>query len=195
MRVIWSLILVLSSGCGYQFQGSGSILPPDVKTISIAQSENRTTEPGLALKFREALRQRFDRYGAVKVISDASSADAVLTTTIKDVTSQVRNTSGATDQGFDQVMVVTISGALKKKSGQILWKTDALQVYQSFADISGVVVTTAAGFAGSDQSAGQIQGLSNNARELSRGQKQIALTAALEEASRQIYNSAVAEDF
>ena len=193
MRVICGLILILSTGCGYQFQGGGSILPPDVKTVAIAQSENRTVEPGLALRFQESLRERFDRYGAVKVISDTAAADAVLTTVIKDVSSQVRNTSGATDQGFDQVLAVTISGELKKKTGQILWKTDMLQIYQSFADVSGVVVTTAAGFAGSDQSQTQLGGLSN--RELSRGQKQIALNAALDEASRQIYNSAVAEDF
>ena len=193
MRVIWILILILSSGCGYQFQGAGSILPPDVKTVAISPTENRTTEPGLSQKFREALRERFDRYGAVKVVSDASSADAVLKTVIKEVSSQVRNTSGTTDQGVDQVMVVTISGELKKKSGQILWKTDNLQVYQSYAEVSGVVVTTAAGFAGSDQSAAQIGNLSS--RELSRGQKLTSINAALEEASRQIYNSAVAEDF
>lgn len=187
------LILILSTGCGYQFQGSGSILPPDVKTVAIAPSENRTTEPGLSFKFSESLRSRFDRYGAVKVTTDQGAADAILTTAIKDISSQVRNTSGTTDQGFDQVLAVTISGELKKKTGQVLWKTENLMVYQSFADVSGVVVTTSAGFAGSDQSAQQLSGLSN--RELSRGQKTMAITAALEEAARQIYNSAVAEDF
>jgi hypothetical protein len=145
------------------------------------------------VRFSEALRARFDRYGVVKVTADTASADAVLHTVIKDISSQVRNTSGATDQGFDEVLAVTISGDLKKKSGQILWKTDGMIIYQSFANVSGVVVTTSASFAGSDQTASNIANLSN--RELSRGQKQIAINAALEESARQIYNSAVAEDF
>jgi len=195
MRIPVSIILLFVTGCGYQFQGSGSILPTDVKTVAISQAENQTTEPGLALRFSEALRSRFERYGAVQVSSDEGNADAVLKTTIKDVGSRVRNTNGVSDQEVDQELVLTISGELKKRSGQILWKIDGLKVYQSFAGVSGVIVTRSAGFAGSDFSASQLGNLTNNNRELSRGQKQVALNAALDEAARQIYNDAVAEDF
>jgi len=180
-------------GCGYQFQGSGSILPQDVKTIYILQTENQTTEPGLALQFTEALRTRFERYGVVKLVDSAGQADATLRTVVKDVSTRVRNTSGTTDQEFDQDLALTVFGELKKKNGQTIWRNDALTVYQSFAGISGVVVTQSAQFAGSDQSASQISGLNN--RELARGQKDIALNEALDESARQIYNEAVAEDF
>lgn len=188
---------VLLAGCGYQFQGSGSILPEDIKTIAILQAENKTTEPGVSLKFTEALRSRFERYGVVKVIDSPAAADAVLKTVVKEVGSRVRNTTGAserqTDVELDLELALTVFGELKRRSGQVLWRNDGIRVYQSFAGVSGVIVTRSAGFAGSDLSSQQLGTLSN--REVSRGQKDAALNDALEESARLIYNEAVAEDF
>lgn len=181
------------SGCGYQFQGSGSILPEDVKTVAVLQTENQTTEPNLSLQFTEAIRSRFERYGVIKVVDSASSADAVLKTIIKNVGTRVRNTTGETDQELDLELALTVYGELKKKNGQVLWRNEGIRVYQSFAGVSGVVVTRSAQFAGSDQSGTQLSNLST--REVSRGQKEAALNEAMEEASRLIYNDAVAEDF
>jgi outer membrane lipopolysaccharide assembly protein LptE/RlpB len=191
-------IFFLLTGCGYQFQGSGSILPQNVKTVHVMQAENQTTEPGLTLQFTEALRSRFERYGVVRLVDSPGEADAVLRTVIKDVSTRVRNTSGPTDSGptdqeLDQDLALTISAELKKRSGQTLWRNDRLKIYQSFAGVSGVVVTQSAQFAGSNLSAQQIRGLNN--RELARGQKEIALNEALEESARRIYSEAVAEDF
>ena len=193
MRALWLITILFFNGCGYQFQGSGSILPADVKTIAILQAENQTTEPALSVRFSEALRSRFERYEAVRVVQDEGGADAVLKSVIRDVGSRVRNTSGTTDQEFDQELVLTVDSELKRKNGQILWKAVGLKVYLSFAGVSGVVVTQSAAFAGSDISTSQLGALST--RELSRGQKDIALNEAMDEMARQIYNSAVAEDF
>jgi len=194
--ILWSVLAALSSGCGYNFQGSGTILPEDVRTVAIVQSQNETTEPGLAIQFTEALRTRFERYGVVKVVQEAGGADAILRSSIKRVGTRVRNTTGATDQldvEVDLELAFTVSAELKKKNGQILWRDDSKTVYQSFASVGGVVVTQSAQFAGSDQSASQLSSL--NTRELSRGQKDRAMNDAMDEAARQIYNEAVAEDF
>ena len=39
-----AVLLLTGSGCGYRLQGSGSVLPPDVQKIAVAQVENNTTE-------------------------------------------------------------------------------------------------------------------------------------------------------
>lgn len=161
--------------------------------MAVAPVENTTTEPGLGLRFTDALRTRFERYGAVTVIDDISGADAVLKTKVKDVDTRVRNVSGTTDQELDLELVLITSAELRRRNGQILWRDDNLRVSQSFAGVGSVVVTRGATFAGGDIGASQLSTLST--REVSRGQKEAALDEAMDEASRRIYNEAVAADF
>lgn len=188
------LVLVAATlGCGYQFQGSGSVLPPDVKTVAIPTVQNNTTESGLALRFTEALRTRFERYGVVKVVEDARDADAVLNAKITAVNTRVRNTTGDTDVSVDLELIMAISAELKRKGGQVLWRDPSLRVSEPFAGVGDVVVTSSSQFAQGGISSGALSSL--GAREVSRGQQEQALNDLIEEATRQIYMSAVAADF
>ena len=190
---IFLVALGLFSGCGYQFQGSGSILPDDVKTVAIPIAENSTTEPGLGLRFTEALRSRFDRYGAVSVIEDSADADAVLRAKILGIDYRVRNVTSTTDIELEQELVMIIGAELRHKTGQLLWRNERLQVIESFASTSDVVVTSSAEFSSGNIGSGSLGSLGS--REVSRGQQDEALEEVLEEASRKIYLQAVAADF
>lgn len=183
----------LLAGCGYQFQGSGSVLPEDVKSVAILPSENLTTEPGLGPKLTEALRSRFERYGVVKVVESAREADAVLISKIQKVDTVVRNTSSGTDIELDVELMVQIDAVLKRRNGQVLWKADGMRVTQPFAGVAGVVVTTSSSFVTGNISQASLNTL--GAREVSRGQKQQALDDIVDELARKLYNSAVAADF
>ncbi len=188
-----SLTALSLISCGYQFQGSGSILPDDIKTVAIPVVENDTSESGLGLKFTEELRSRFERYGVLKVVDDRSSADAILNVRILGVDTRTRSVTGNTDQALEQDILMTISGELKRRNGQILWKNPLLQAAESFADVSDVVVTSSAQFAQSGISSGTLGDL--GAREVSRGQKEQALQGLMEEMGRVLYLDAVAQDF
>lgn len=193
MRVLLLVLLSSLVSCGYSFQGSGSILPDDVKSIDIKVAENNTTETGLGVRFTEKLRSRFERYGAVEVVDPGEEADAELVTSILSVSNQVRDVTGSSDIALELEMILTIKAELKMRNGQILYRNDLLQVSESFGSVSDVVVTSSSQFSQGAIGAGTLSTLGS--REVSRGQQNEAIEEALEEAARVLYLDAVAADF
>ena len=195
MRRIGLLAVLFAAvqGCGYAFQGSGSILPQDIKTVAIPLAENNTTEPGLGQRFTEALRSRFDRYGAVKVVEDEDEADAVLYAKVVDVESKVSDVTSTTDIELESELVLTIAAELRRRNGQLLYKNGGMSISDSAASDRNVVVTSSSQFAQSDISSGQLDNLGS--REVARGAGTQVLEDLLEEASRRLYLEAVAADF
>ncbi len=195
MKQIATLLLGLFviSGCGYGFQGSGSVLPDDVKTISVRLAENNTTEPGLGLRFTEKLRSRFERYGAVKVVDPDQDADAELITSIKQVENRTRDVTGVTDIALELELTMTVRAELRMKNGQVLYRNENLRATETFGSVSDVVVTSSSQFAQGGIESGTLSTLGS--REVSRGQQNQALEEVMEEAARVLYLDAVAADF
>lgn len=180
-------------GCGYQLQGSGTSLPPDIKSVAIMPVENTTTEAGLGLQLTEGLISEFEQYGALQIVTDEREADAILRARVLKVGTRVESVTGSTDIELEQQLIMTVSAELRRQSGQLLWKNDALEAYQSFGSTSDVVVTTSSSFAQGGIGAaglGELEG-----REVSRGQQQEAMEQLVEEVSRRVYLEAVSEDF
>jgi len=192
----WALmtcVSALAAGCGYSFQGSGSILPPDVKTVAIPLAENNTTEAGLGLRFTESLRSRFDRYGAVKVVENEDEADAILIAKVIDVQTEVSDTTSNTDIELESEVVLTVAAELRKKNGQLLYRNAKMSISDSAASVGDVVVTSSSQFAQSGIGSGTLDTLGS--REVARGQGTQVVEDLIEEASRRIYLDAVAADF
>lgn len=187
------VLMFAEAGCGYQFQGSGSSLPEDIKTIGIMPVDNKTTEPDLGLQLTESLRERFDRYGAVKVVDDVSGADAVLSTAIESVSSQVASVTGSSDIELQSDLIITVSGELKASDGRVLWRSPRITVTSAIANVRDAISTTSSAFAQSGIGSSGLKTL--DSRELSRGQQEVALQEMIEEVARKIYLDAVAADF
>lgn len=192
-QIAVAFVTMFGAGCGYTFQGSGSILPPDVKTIAIPLAENDTTEPGVAQRFTESLRSRFDRYGAVKVISETSQADVVLLARVVDVDTHIAGTTSNTDIELSNDLTITVSAELRRKSGQILYRNPSMNISNTFAKAGSSVVTSSSQFAEGSVAASTLSNL--NDREVAREEGDLALSNLLDEASRRIYLEAVAADF
>lgn len=193
LALITSLLLLNIAGCGYSFQGSGSILPQDVKTVAIPIAENDTTSPALGQRFTEALRSRFDRYGVVRVIESEGEADAVLDAKILKLENKIRETTSKTDIALESSLVMTVSAELRRRNGQILYRNANLSASDTIAGVGDVVVTSSSGFAQSGIDSGTLGSL--GAREVQRGQQSEALENLLDEAAQKIYLEAVAADF
>jgi len=73
-----SVILVLTAACGYHLRGTGSSLPPGVKSLSIPVFKNRTTRYELDLKLTQAVINEMVARGRVAVAAEPERADAVL---------------------------------------------------------------------------------------------------------------------
>jgi outer membrane lipopolysaccharide assembly protein LptE/RlpB len=80
LRKAWpaALILALTAACGYHLRGTGSSLPPGIKTMSIPVFKNRTTRYELDLKLTRAVIDEMVARGKVAVAADPGRADAVL---------------------------------------------------------------------------------------------------------------------
>ena len=58
MRIALSATAVLvlaASGCGYRLSGTGTFLPPEIRTISVAPFENRSARPEIDVRTTEAV--------------------------------------------------------------------------------------------------------------------------------------------
>ena len=184
---------VMTAGCGYTFRGSGSALPPDVRSIYIPQVDNNSTKLGLATVLTDAIRDEFDAYGAVSVVDNQNEADAVLKVTIVDVKETTSAVRANTNTSLQMQTTMFLTAELRRVTGPVLWRDNQIRVTQTFGADSSVVVTSSAAFAGGSISSGDLSGLSS--REISRGQEASALNALSEDAARQMYDKAIAPDF
>ncbi|MCB0345332.1 MAG: hypothetical protein KDD66_09440 [Bdellovibrionales bacterium] len=191
--ILAAAALLLFGGCGYQFQGSGTSLPTDIKTIAVAPVENETLVAGLGREVEESIGTMIESFGALRVASSESDGDAVLRASIKNLDTRVRSVTGANDIALEYDLTITVAAELRRRNGQLLWRNPAVMASQQIAGTSSVVVTS-----GSDFAQGGISGQSLSTlddKEVERGAGRAALNDLIEEISRRIYIEAVAEDF
>jgi outer membrane lipopolysaccharide assembly protein LptE/RlpB len=184
------------SGCGYTFQGSGSVLPPDVKRIYIPLVDNNTTESGLSTLLTEAFRDRFERYGVVEVVDEMGGADAVLRARILKVKRDTGAVTSQTDTALRVDTTMTVAVELRRVTGPLLWRNSNLSVMRQYAASAAGVVTGSAAFAGGNLGVADLNSLSTTgSREVARGQEDEAFAYLTERAAQLVYDSAVAPDF
>jgi len=73
-----ALVLALAAACGYHLRGTGSSLPPGIRSMSIPVFKNRTTRYELDLKLTRAVIDEMVARGKVALAADPEHADAVL---------------------------------------------------------------------------------------------------------------------
>lgn len=181
------------SACGYHFQGSSLSLPSDIKKIYVAPVENLTTDSTLTLEFTEALRSRFEAFGALQVVDKREEADAIMAVTVHNLSKETRTVTGTSDIALEQLLRMDYGGKLERRTGQVLWADPSMTVSETFANTSNVVVTSSSQFAQSGISGATLGGLED--RELSRGQERETVSNLVESATRTLYLDSVAADF
>lgn len=72
---ILTMILLVSPGCGYRV---GSILPSNIRTISVPTFKNLTMEPGIEISVTNEIINQFQIDGTLKVVEDDAEADVKL---------------------------------------------------------------------------------------------------------------------
>ena len=191
------ILLVLMNGtlmgCGYNFQGGGTILPPDVHAVYVPLVQNESSEPGLATQLTEALQDRFSRFGVLNVVDTRDMADAVLTVNIEAVRRKSSTVNEETTAALQFDTELLVSGELRRITGPLLWRSEGMLISKQFAGTQGTVVTTSSDFAQSGLNAEDIAALSS--REITRGQQSEALSDLIEIAAARIYDESVAPDF
>lgn len=191
--VALSLFALIISGCGYGFQGGGSVLPPEVKRVYVPMVDNLSTETGLTIIVTEAMRDRFERFGVLSVVDTQSAADAILKLAILSVKRDTSATASGTNTQLKQNAIITLAGELKKTTGEILWRSTGFTVTRPFGTTANVIVTSGPDFAASGLNSADLAGLGN--REVSRGAERATFELLAVDAATKVYDEAVSPDF
>ena len=75
---ILAAVCALCVQCGYHLRGTGTFLPPGIKTVSVPMFKNLSTRFELDVKLTQAVIDEFVARGNVEIIDDAANADAIL---------------------------------------------------------------------------------------------------------------------
>jgi lipopolysaccharide assembly LptE-like protein len=81
VRLTWIAaagLLMLASSCGYHAGGQGDLIPKTIHTIAIPAFSNVTTRYKLTDQLPEAIAREFISRTRYRIVTDTSSADAIL---------------------------------------------------------------------------------------------------------------------
>jgi outer membrane lipopolysaccharide assembly protein LptE/RlpB len=112
-----SVAVLPAAGCGYRLRGTGSSLPPSIKTVSVPVFRNMTTRYELDVKLTRAVIDELVARGRVAVAADPAGADAVLEGVITSFSARPIGFSGQ-GQADRYNITVTASVALKDRAGE-----------------------------------------------------------------------------
>ena len=193
IKIIISSLVFVFVGCGYTFIGSGSSLPPNVKSVYIPFVTNLSSETYITPLITEALREEFEKYGVLKVVDSTENYDSILNVTILSVGEESRTVTANTESELQGDLILNLQVELTRRDGTILWANPHMSMSRSYAADLRTVVTGSSSFAQSGMSASDLQHLGNN--EVSRSQQRITMENLIEETSKKIYMQAVAPSF
>ena len=133
-------VALACTGCGYKLAGTGTFLPPNIKTIAVAPFENRTSRPEVEVRVTEAVARELSRHGSTKVVTDKALADAYLEGVVTEFhTSPVQFNAEGRATRLESTVVLRAS-IRDLVSGEILWSQanllfrDQYDVQQEQAD-------------------------------------------------------------
>jgi outer membrane lipopolysaccharide assembly protein LptE/RlpB len=119
-KFLFVFCLLLIGGCGYQWVGKETHLPPGVTSIAIPTFINKTLEPGIEIPFTQAFLREFILDRRVKVV-DRKEADAFLEGIITLYTFSVVSFDKS-GLALEYQTHVLVDLTLKKSNGEILWR-------------------------------------------------------------------------
>jgi outer membrane lipopolysaccharide assembly protein LptE/RlpB len=122
-------IAAAAAGCGYRLRGTGSSLPPGIRTVSVPVFKNLTTRYELDVKLTRAVIDELVARGKVAVGADPAAADAVLEGEITGFTATPIGFTGA-GQADRYTLTVTAKVTLKERATAKALFTNPAFIYQ-----------------------------------------------------------------
>ena len=140
------LMVIALGGCGYQFAGEGSLLPPDARTVYVEPFVNRSREVGMDKELTSAVRSEFYRRGKLQVVDYSEQADVILTGVIRSLEINVAS-ANRDDEVLQYESVLTLDVILRRRQpNEILWRGQGVRLSEIYAGERAAVVTTSSAF-------------------------------------------------
>ena len=126
--------LLAGAGCGYRLRGTGSSLPPHIRTMYVPMFKNLTTRFELDVKLTRAVINEFVARGKVAVTGDAAASDAVLEGEITSFSATPIGFSGG-NQADKYNITVTAKVTLRDRTSEKPLFANPSFVYQQEYDV------------------------------------------------------------
>lgn len=123
LAALAALALLLAPGCGYRLAGTGSLLPPHVKTVHIPYFKNETPRFELEQRLTEHVQREFTVRAKMEIENSWSDADAVLEGTITGFTVIPVGFNDQTQANRYQVTIEMRVSLLDNKTHKALWES------------------------------------------------------------------------
>jgi len=127
-----AVLLALLGGCGYRLRGTGSSLPPAIKTISVPVFKNQTTRYELDVKLTRAVIDELVARGKVAISADPAAADAVLEGEIVSFTASPIGFSGGNQADSYNVTVTARVTLRPRASAEPLFSNPSFVYHQEY---------------------------------------------------------------
>ena len=146
VRLVAGVLLAALGGCGYQFVGDSSLLPPDARTIYVEPFVNRSREVGMDKELASALRGEIYRRGQLQVVDYSEQADVILSGVIRSLESTVASVNRS-DEVLQYESALTLDVTLRRRQpNEILWRGQGLRLTEVHNGSRAAVVTTSSEF-------------------------------------------------
>lgn len=121
-----ALAMLFFVGCGYALVGTGSFLPPEIKTIHVPTFKNQTTRVELEQIMTRAVAEEFVSRGRLKLVGSPPQADTLLKGTITGfgLTPVAFNDQGRATQYQVNVRARIELVDRRGEEEKVLWKND-----------------------------------------------------------------------
>ncbi len=131
---VLAVAVLAGAGCGYRLRGTGSSLPPHIRTMCVPMFKNLTTRFELDVKLTRAVINEFVARGKVAVTGDAAASDAVLEGEITSFVATPIGFSGG-NQADRYNIVVTAKVTLRDRTSEKPLFANPSFVYQQEYDV------------------------------------------------------------
>jgi TolB-like protein len=124
--ILMLVAAALAEGCGYRLSGMSAGPLRDIKVIAVLPFENRTNRPEIEQRVTEEVTDELTRRGRYRVITDPSSAEAVLEGAVTSYrTTPVQFTDAGRATRVE--VVVTIQATLRQSlRDEVMWSQSGL---------------------------------------------------------------------
>jgi hypothetical protein len=177
-------LVLLVAGCGYRLAGTGTNVPANAHTISIALFKNRSREKGLDVALQNAVTEEFRRRGTLEVVTD-TDGDLVLSGTIIRFWSNpiaFNGTLVATQ--FQSNLLISLK-LTEHGTGRVLYDNPALQESTDFGAVTGTVVSASPRFQDQTINARDLVDLTNV--QIGESRRRTAIDELVTKVAREVY--------
>jgi hypothetical protein len=185
-------ILLLFPGCGYHFSGSRSMLPEDVRTLSVGEITNASRQFGLEKNLAFALEREVYVRGQLRLVEAPEVGDAVLSGSIRSFS--IRPVAfDSRDEAIQYAADLRVDLTLRRQAdGTVLWKASGLEAFEEYSVRASTVITSSSQFQRGTLNRNDLDAMTDI--QLAETEKRLAIERLLESVVRDAHDRML-EDF